>query len=250
MKAIGKKMITGIAGSLVLGGVLVGALQAEVFADPAAATAPTAQTQQSTDAAAKPFGKGRGGEGFRGGDGLRGQNGAASVLGIDQQVLMQELQSGKTLAQIAQEKAGLTKEALIQKLVAAETQKLDEAVTAGKLTKEQADKMKATITERVTASVDSTKPMGGPGGMGKGHGGKGGPMGGGHQDVSEILGVTPEELHQGLQAGKSPAEIAQEKGVSRDTLVTKLKDKAAERINQFVDSKRTPKEAASTTSTN
>ncbi|WP_284644430.1 hypothetical protein [Paenibacillus silviterrae] len=246
MKALNKKIIAGIAGSLVLGGVLTGALQTtEVFANAATPAAPAASAQQGTDGAMKGgrFGKGAGMEGFR----SVKHTDLATLLGIDQQVLKQELQSGKTIAQVAQEKAGLNKEALIQKMVEAETKNIDDAVAAGKLTAEQADKMKTDLTTRITQSVDSTKPAGdggrGPGGKGHGMNGRGGGPMGHSQDLSEVTGLTQQEIRDGLTAGKSPAEIAQEKGISRDTLVGKLKEKAEQRINEFVDSKRTAKTA-------
>jgi hypothetical protein len=43
-------------------------------------------------------------------------------------------------------------------------------------------------------------------------------------EVASILGMTPEQLRTEFQAGKSLAQIAQEKGISRDTLKQKLLD--------------------------
>jgi hypothetical protein len=43
-------------------------------------------------------------------------------------------------------------------------------------------------------------------------------------EVASILGITPEQLRTEFQAGKSLAQIAQEKGISRDTLKQKLLD--------------------------
>jgi predicted DNA-binding protein (UPF0251 family) len=101
---------------------------------------------------------------------------AAKALGMTADELKTELQSGKTLADIATEKqvdAATVKQAIID---AAKAQ-VDQAVTDGKLTQAQADEMKASIDE-TAANLDLTQPFffGGPG-RGHGHGGWGGPFG-------------------------------------------------------------------------
>jgi hypothetical protein len=75
---------------------------------------------------------------------------------------------------------------LITALVADETKEIDAAVTAGKLTADQATTLKAGLVAKVTAIVNATPPVGGPmggddrgGRGGKGGRGHGGPMGGG-----------------------------------------------------------------------
>ena len=62
----------------------------------------------------------------------------AQALGIDQQVLVSELQSGKTLTQLAQEK-GVDLAAVTATTQATMQQHIDELVTAGTLTQAQAD---------------------------------------------------------------------------------------------------------------
>jgi len=95
------------------------------------------------------------------------------TLGIDEATLKSKLQAGESLATIA----GAKKDALINALVAYETKKIDEAVTAGKLTAEKATSLKAELKTRITSHVEETKGMGK--GHGKGHGkGKGHGRGG------------------------------------------------------------------------
>ena len=91
----------------------------------------------------------------------------ASTLGIDAATIKTRL------AAIA----GTKKAALITALVAFETKEIDARVTAGTLTSAQATTMKADLTARVTAQVES---VGGP----KGFGPKGdkGPKGMGPKD--------------------------------------------------------------------
>jgi hypothetical protein len=94
---------------------------------------------------------------------------AASYLGITTAQLQTDLQSGKTLAQVADATGGKSSAGLIAALVAAEKTEIAAAVTAGKLTQAQADQITAGLQTRVTDMVNGTRPAGGP------HGGWGGP---------------------------------------------------------------------------
>ena len=113
-----------------------------------------------------PGGPGRGGMFGFGGDEMTVVTG---YLGVAQADLQTQLQSGKTLADVANATAGKSADGLIQALVAAETKEIDDAVTAGKITAAQATQMKANLTQRFTDMVNSTRPIG-PGGMRPGHG--------------------------------------------------------------------------------
>ena len=122
----------------------------------------------------------RGGRGMGADDAHRTAEQAliASTLGIDVATLQSKLAAGNSLATIAGDK----KAALITALVAFETKEIDAAVTAGKITAAQATTMKADLTARVTAKVESVRGPKGHGmepGMGKGGHGRGhGMMGG------------------------------------------------------------------------
>lgn len=105
------------------------------------------------------------GPGDRGGDDLAA---AATYLGSTTANLMTQLQSGKTLAQIASATSGKSTAGLIAALVAAEKTEIAANVTAGKLTQAQADQITATLTQRFTDVVNGTRPTGGPSG-GFGH---------------------------------------------------------------------------------
>lgn len=96
---------------------------------------------------------------------------ASTYLGLSLAELRTQLQSGKSLAQIADATAGKSKAGLIQAIVADETAQIDKAVADGKLTADQATRMKTGLTERVTAMVERT-------GMGPGFGPGRGPRGG------------------------------------------------------------------------
>jgi hypothetical protein len=115
--------------------------------------------------------KGPGGRGFHmhfGGD--LGE--AAAALGMAEDELHDALESGKSIADIAVEK-NIDVNTIIDKLVQSATAKIDQAVTDGDLTQEQADKIKADVKEHVTDLVNGELPK-----FRAGRGPFGGPPGG------------------------------------------------------------------------
>ncbi len=99
---------------------------------------------------------------------------AATYLGLSTSDLQTKLQSGQTLAQIANATSGKSADGLIQAIVQDETTKIDQAVSSGKITADQATKIKSGLTQMVTNMVNNTHPRPGPG-MGFGHRGPFGP---------------------------------------------------------------------------
>lgn len=230
MKPIGKKILTGtLAATFLLGG---GLLASQVFAATDAVTQHdngyAKHARFSNHAKHPDFG-------FRGGNNFFQE--AATLLGIDQKSLMGELKQGKSLAEIAQEKAGLSKDEFLQKLLTAENEKIDAAVNSGKMSQDQADKFKSSLTDRLKQMIENqhNKQTGGKhkGGFKFGHFGN-------PANLAQILGITQEELTSNLQAGKSLAEIAQEKGISEDQLISKLKESMTDQLKSFVENKKIP----------
>ncbi|WP_261303825.1 hypothetical protein [Paenibacillus andongensis] len=188
-----------------------------------------------------------GGEGGRGGMGMgKGHGGnlveqTATILSVEQSVVQDALKAGKTLSAFAVEK-GLTEADYVAKLVAAETTAINAEVTAGKITQAQADQILSGLSDRLTKQVQSTRPEGGREGRGGGHGGPGGPGGGlfGNPEVlTQILGITQDELRTELEAGKSILDVATAKGISEDDLVSKIKDGMTDSIKKHVEQKGT-----------
>jgi len=125
-------------------------------------------TQRFTDFVngTRPAGGPPGGHGFGHGPG-DDLAAVATYLGTTTANLMTQLQSGKTLAQIASATTGKSTSGLIAALVAAEKTEIAADVTAGRLTQAQADQITATLTQRFTDVVNGTRPAGGPpGGFG------------------------------------------------------------------------------------
>ena len=110
--------------------------------------------------AARPDGRGPGHGGHggrRGGVGGFGGDAAAGALGISVDELRTELRAGRSIAQVAESK-GIAIDTVIAAIVAERTEKIEAEVTAGDLTREEADEKLAGLADRVTEKVNSTPP--------------------------------------------------------------------------------------------
>lgn len=131
---------------------------------------------------------------------------------------------------------GISREQLNEAMKQARIDQINQAVAEGKIDQERANRM--------IQVIQSGQRPGGPGGPGAGPG-QGGPppgpgqgpgarqggpggrppgpeMHGGGMLAANVLGMTPQDLRTQIQAGKSLAQIAQEKGISRDDFEAKL----------------------------
>ena len=129
-------------------------------------------TQSQADAviaaleAARPEGGPGFGHGFGHGADLEA---AATAIGITEDELRTALQSGQSLAEIAQAH-GVTPQAVIDALVVDAKADVAERVTSGDITQAEADQKLAALADRITAMVNGELPLRGPGGPGF-HGG-------------------------------------------------------------------------------
>lgn len=159
----------------------------------------------------------------------------AQFLGINQSTLMQELKSGKTLAQIASEK-GISAEALTQKLQSALNDRLDKAVASGKMTSEKASQIKTKEASEIAARIN--KPWTGKKNNCDFHKDIG-------QPLQTILGMTTTQLKEQLDNGKTLAQIAADRGMSKANLTAKLNSAMVANIDQAIkDNKKTAEKAA------
>lgn len=143
----------------------------------------------------------------------------------------------------------VTPDRLREALSAARAAELDRAVKAGRLTQEQADRIKQR-RER------SGRVLPGPpalrhrhhGGPGFARGGHGGPFRGLRRIVStelaEALGVTRAELREALRDGKSVADVAKAEGKSLDDVRTALRAAAKQRLDAAVKDGKLTRERA------
>lgn len=81
---------------------------------------------------------------------------AASYLGLSQPQLESRLNGGKTLAEIARDQ-GKSVDGLVDALYAAQKNKLDDAVTAGRLTKSQEQSILADVKTHIRDFVDNAQ---------------------------------------------------------------------------------------------
>lgn len=112
--------------------------------------------------------------GDHGGKGGPGLDIAAQALGMTADELHTALDGGQTLAQVAESK-GVNVQVVIDALVAERTNHINEDVTSGKLTQDQADAKLADLSQKVTDMVNNPRPAGGKGGPRGGHGPQGAP---------------------------------------------------------------------------
>ena len=140
---------------------------------------------------------------------------AAEALGMTETELVTELQSGKSIKQVADAK-NVDIDTVIAKMTAAVKTHLDAEVASGEHTQAEADAKLAEFKTRVTEMVTKTglPQRGGKGG----HGGRGGhgPAKFATANLSSVLKLTEAELQTELQAGKSLKQIADAQNVDID----------------------------------
>ena len=117
-------------------------------------------------------GFGHGGPGHRG---FRDLDAAATFLGVAEDALRELLRDGDTLADVAKVE-GKSVDGLVAAIVAATTKRLDDSVSAGRITKAQRDEIVSGLKERTAQIVNGTFPaFRGQGGHGPGFGSGFGP---------------------------------------------------------------------------
>jgi len=166
------------------------------------------------------------------------------LLKLTQDELCTMMQEGKTLAEIAAAQ-NVERQAVIDLLVKEHEAHLQEMITNGRITAEQAEQMKTHFATMAEQQVDA-KP--GSFGFGKGHGK------GGHgkfflkhssQALLDLLKLTQDELRTQQQAGKTLAEIAAAQGVERQALIDLLVQQHNAHLDQHVtEGKLTEEQAA------
>jgi hypothetical protein len=150
-------------------GALTAAMKAAAYDRIEAAVAAGRITQSQADAVKQRIEQGGGvpffGHRF-GGGGLGGHGVAAQYLGISPATLRSELQSGKSLAQIASSTPGKSVEGLKAAIIAAEKTRLEKAVSSGWITSQQEQERLGNLSSRIEALLQRTgpgDPHGGPG---------------------------------------------------------------------------------------
>jgi uncharacterized protein YidB (DUF937 family) len=155
---------------------------------------------------------------------------AAQALNLSVGDLRSKLESGQTLAQLAQVQ-GVDAQAVINALVADATTHIDQAVQDGKLTADQANERKAGLQERITKLVNEGKPRGE-------HGPK-------LDAAAKALNVSVDDLRSKLEGGKTLAQVAKDQGVDVQKVIDAMVADATAHIDQAVkDGKLTADQAS------
>ena len=232
-----KKTIAAAGASLALVAAMVGGSLSTATASAWAASAAPGfeqvrQAPPSPEPKPKPGQRGQG-QGPRGGN-------------MQQRQQMQEAYLNALAARL-----GLSVDQLKEAQKQARIDLVNTAVADGKLTQEQANRMIQAIQSGRGPGQGQQPGQGqrgqrpGPGGQqGPGQGQPGPGMPGPGQAVADLLGMTPQQIRTELQAGKSLAQIAEAKSVSRDALKAKILETQKARLDAAVAAGRmTPEQA-------
>lgn len=152
---------------------------------------------------------------------------AAQLLDMDKHRLFETLRS-ESLADIA-EKQGMKESELMRKLRKSLLQRINREVSAGHLDKETAKVWKSEMNDRIGRWIH--RPMHMPRGMHRGI------WLFGKDKLAAILGITGEELQSELKQGKTLAEIAESRGMSKRELVDQIKEEMTPWIEKMVERK-------------
>ena len=148
----------------------------------------------------------------------------AGYLGLTEDELRTQLESGKTLAQIASAQ-GKSVSGLEDVIYTDAKTHLDQAAANGKLTADQEQTMLAELKSHLDDIVNSTGPKIAVKGVG------GGPFG---EAAAAYLGLTPAELRAEIESGKTLAQVAADQGKSVDGLESAILAGAKTRLDDAV----------------
>lgn len=157
-----------------------------------------------------------------------------AIVGVAAQSTGSDTGNGNFITKLAAN-LGIGEDKLKSAIQQTENQTIDEQLAAGKITQEQADKLKQRAANGGGVHFGFGEKGRGPGAPGD----KGGrELGLGGVDLGGVIqsltGLTPEQLKAELQSGKTPQQIAQDHGINIDTLKAKLIENATQRLNQAV----------------
>ena len=151
----------------------------------------------------------------------------ANQLGITPGQLKDDLKSGETLNQLAQEK-GVSVDTLVTDITANRAAELQKEVAAGKMTQDQATQILTNLQNGYNQWFTTGKPP---------EGWKDRALTEDHVTVvAKQLGLTPDQLRDDLKSGQTLDQLAQEKGVSLDSLASDVTKGAANALQKQVTS--------------
>jgi membrane-bound lytic murein transglycosylase B len=135
---------------------------------------------------------------------------------------------------------GVTPDRLRDALRQTAVQEVDAAQAAGRLTPEQAQRLKDAINQGKVPFLGLHGPLFGPGGV-PGHLGMG--LSASLDQLAQFLGISPDQLRQELR-NQSLAQVAQAHGKTADQLKQFILDNVRQRLNQAVQQGRITQQQA------
>jgi hypothetical protein len=163
----------------------------------------------------------------------------AKYLGLTKAQLVKQLESGKSLAEIAKAQ-GKTTAGLEQAITAAAKTRLDKAVANKRITAAQEQQLLKGLSANLDDLVNNAPPKGahlvapGPFGPPALFFGPGAPA----SAVANYLGLTKAQLRTQLQSGKTLAQIAKAQGKTTAGLEQAITDAVKTRLDKAVANKR------------
>jgi ribosomal protein S20 len=160
---------------------------------------------------------------------------AASTIGVQPQDLLTQTRGGKTVAQVATEH-GVDPASVVNAIVAAGTQRIDQAAAQGTIDASKADQAKQKLPDFANRFVNEARPKSG---NGRGYGLRKDAV----QAAAKEIGVSTDDLKQARKDGKTIAQVAKDHDKSVDDVVSAIVKAATSDIDQAVkngklDSKR------------
>jgi hypothetical protein len=169
---------------------------------------------------------------------------AADAIGISARELAQELRDGKTVAEVARAN-DVEPAKVVDAIVAAATERIDAAVTAGKLDADRAATLKGNLDERVTNLVNREPRRHGAGHLRRAAIRR-------HVRraaigvAADTIGIEPAALREQLRGGASIAGVATAAGVEPQQVVDAMVAAGTERIDAAVTAGKLDAERAAT----
>jgi uncharacterized protein (DUF433 family) len=176
---------------------------------------------------------GSGGSGASGGAAQQGRRGhgarlalrtAATTIGVSPQDLAGQIRAGKTVAAVATEH-NVDPAGVVNAVVAALTQQIDQAVAQGKIDGNRADQAKQKLPAFANRFVNETKPN-----QGRGRA----VLKDAANAAAKEIGVSVADLKQARKDGKSIAQVAKDHNKSVDDVVNAIVKQATSHVDQAV----------------
>ena len=178
---------------------------------------------------------GTAGSGASGGAAQQGRRGhgarlalqtAATTIGVSPQDLAGQIRGGKTVAAVATEHS-VDPGSVVNAVVAALTQRIDQAAAQGKIDANRADQAKQKVPDIANRFVNQTKSK-------QSQGGRRAVLKDAANAAAKEIGISVADLKQARKDGKSIAQVAKDHNKSVDDVVNAIVKQATNNIDKAV----------------